>query len=89
MAPELRPTMKGSGALPHAVAFAARRIGSAFAARHWWFTLGASLFAVIVALLLLTPWIAPHDPAALDLRLRLASPGPQHWLGTDHLAGTG
>ena len=85
MPPELRPTMNGSGASSHAAAFALRRFGSAFAARHWWFTLGMSVFAVIAALLLLTPWISPHDPTALDLRLRLASPGPQHWLGTDHL----
>ena len=82
---ELRPTMNGSGALPHAASFALRRFGSVFAARHWWFTLGMSVFAVIAALLLLTPWISPHDPTALDLRLRLAPPDPQHWLGTDHL----
>ena len=85
MPAELRPTMNGSGASSHAAAFALRRFGSAFAARHWWFTLGTSVFAVIAALLLLTPWISPYDPAALDLRLRLVSPGPQHWLGTDHL----
>ena len=85
MASELRPTMIGSGALSHAASVAVRRFGGAFAARHWWFTLGMSVFAVIAALLLLTPWISPHDPFALDLRLRLTPPGPQHWLGTDHL----
>ena len=85
MVPELRPTMNGSGAASHAAASAVRRFASAFAARHWWFTVGMSVFAVIAALLLLTPWISPHDPAALDLRMRMASPGPQHWLGTDHL----
>ena len=85
MAPELRPVMNGSGAASLAAVSVARRFGSAFAARHWWFTVGMSVFAVIAALLLLTPWISPHDPAALDLRMRLAPPEPQHWLGTDHL----
>ena len=85
MPTELRPTMNASGASLHAAAIAVRRFGSAFAARHWWFTVGISVFALIAALLLLTPWIAPHDPAALDLRMRMVSPSPQHWLGTDHL----
>ena len=85
MPTELRPTMNGSGASLHAAAIAVRRFGSAFAVRHWWFTVGISVFALIAALLLLTPWIAPHDPAALDLRMRMVSPSPQHWLGTDHL----
>ena len=62
-----------------------RHFGRVPAARHWWFTLGMSAFAVIAALLILTPWISPHDPAALDLRLRMALPSPEHWLGTDHL----
>ena len=85
MPTELRPTMNASGASLHAAASAVRRFGSAFAARHWWFTVGISVFALIAALLLLTPWIAPHDPAALDLRMRMVAPSPQHWLGTDHL----
>ena len=85
MPTELRPTMNASGASLHAAAIAFRRFGSAFAARHWWFTVGISVFALIAALLLLTPWIAPHDPAALDLRMRMVAPSPQHWLGTDHL----
>ena len=74
-----------SRAPPHAAAVVARRIRGAFAARHWWFTLGLSVFAVIAGVLILTPWITPHDPAALDLRLRMAPPSPEHWLGTDHL----
>jgi peptide/nickel transport system permease protein len=32
---------------------------------------------------LLAPWLAPHDPAALDLAGALEPPGPGHWLGRD------
>ena len=85
MRPELRPATAGDVAPPHSVAPAVRWVRGALAARHWWFTLGMSVFAVIAALLVLTPWITPHDPAALDLRLRLTPPGAEHWLGTDHL----
>jgi peptide/nickel transport system permease protein len=44
---------------------------------------------VIVALLVLAavaaPVLAPYDPDAQDLALRLAPPGALHWLGTDEL----
>ena len=75
----------GYGAMPHAAASVVRQARTAFAARHWWFTLGLSVFAIIAGVLILTPWISPHDPAALDLRLRMTLPSPEHWLGTDHL----
>ena len=83
--PRDREQQGGSRAAPHAAAVVVRRIRTAFAARHWWFTLGLSVFAVIAGALMLTPWISPHDPAALDLHLRMAPPSPEHWLGTDHL----
>jgi peptide/nickel transport system permease protein len=42
------------------------------------------VLALIVLAALLAPWLAPYDPAAGSIRLRLASPGtPGHWLGTD------
>lgn len=46
---------------------------------------GATLFALIMVILLLTPWLMPHDPAAQDLDNRLAPAGGAHLLGTDHL----
>ena len=85
MRPELAPTTSGHGPASRAAASMARRVRGGLAGRHWWFTFGMSVFAVIAALLVLTPWISPHDPAALDLRLRMVPPGPEHWLGTDHL----
>jgi peptide/nickel transport system permease protein len=53
--------------------------------RHWTFGIGAGLLALVLLVLALTPWIAPHDPAVQDLSQRLAGPSAQHWLGTDHL----
>jgi peptide/nickel transport system permease protein len=51
--------------------------------------LGAALaMALIVGVTILAPWIAPHDPIAVDIRHRLVPPA---WMtrGTaDHLLGT-
>ena len=52
---------------------------------HWAFLVGASFFVIVCILLILTPWIAPYDPAAQNLLNRLAAPGPEHLFGTDHL----
>lgn len=53
--------------------------------RPWTFTFGAVTLTVILLVLVLTPWIAPHDPASQDLANRLAGPSGEHWFGTDHL----
>jgi ABC-type dipeptide/oligopeptide/nickel transport system permease subunit len=53
--------------------------------RHWTFVLGSALLALILVLLLLTPWLAPHEPASQDLANRLSGPSADHWFGTDHL----
>ena len=51
----------------------------------WTLVVGAAILGLIVVLLLLTPWIAPYDPAQQDLTQRLAAPSAAHWLGTDQL----
>jgi peptide/nickel transport system permease protein len=44
----------------------------------------AAVLALIVAASVLAPWLAPHDPNAGSIRLRLAPVGsPAHVLGTD------
>jgi len=45
----------------------------------------AFLAAVVLGGALFAPLIAPNDPLAVDLTIRLSPPGPGHWLGTDHL----
>jgi peptide/nickel transport system permease protein len=42
------------------------------------------LFAFILCALF-APWLAPQDPARLDLTGRLLAPGHGHWFGTDEL----
>lgn len=47
----------------------------------------AGLWAIIavIAMALLAPWIATHNPDAQSLTERLLPPSAQHWLGTDEL----
>jgi len=47
--------------------------------------IGVVLIAVFVAFALFAPWIAPRDPAAIDLPGRLNLPSRVHWFGTDEL----
>jgi len=46
---------------------------------------GAVLLTCFVLCAVLAPWLAPQDPAQLDLSGRLLSPGHGHWFGTDEL----
>jgi peptide/nickel transport system permease protein len=48
-------------------------------------TIGVILVILFVILALFAPWIAPQDPAAIDLPNRLSSASHSHWLGTDEL----
>ncbi|MBD3624955.1 MAG: ABC transporter permease [Rhodobacteraceae bacterium] len=44
---------------------------------------GLIIFASIIALSLLAPMIAQHDPRAPNLRAMLDGPSAEHWFGTD------
>lgn len=46
---------------------------------------GMVLVTVFVLFALFAPWIAPKDPAAINLPLRLQGPSVAHWFGTDEL----
>ena len=46
---------------------------------------GMVLVVIFVICALFAPWIAPQDPAAINLPSRLASPTLAHWCGTDEL----
>ena len=65
--------------------YALHHAGTILMEQHWWFLIGLFLFMIIICALILTPWIMPYDPAGIDLRLRIAPPSWEHWLGTDHL----
>jgi peptide/nickel transport system permease protein len=46
---------------------------------------GLVVVVLLVAVSVLAPLLATHDPGAQDLAHRLARPGAGHWLGTDEL----
>jgi peptide/nickel transport system permease protein len=46
---------------------------------------GAALIVIFVIFALCAPWIAPQDPAAINLPMRLENPSHAHWFGTDEL----
>jgi peptide/nickel transport system permease protein len=46
---------------------------------------GVVLLTCFVLCAVLAPWLAPQNPAQLDLRGRLLPPGHGHWFGTDEL----
>lgn len=46
---------------------------------------GVVLVSIFVLCAIFAPWIAPQDPAHIDLPNRLQTPSAQHWCGTDEL----
>ena len=46
---------------------------------------GLTLLLLFLFCAIFAPWLAPRDPAQLDLTGRLQSPSPAHLLGTDEL----
>ncbi len=58
-----------------------------------WLTFRANklaMFGLVILILLIVmavfaPWLAPYSPFSQNLADRLQPPGPEHWLGTDHL----
>jgi peptide/nickel transport system permease protein len=47
--------------------------------------IGVGLLMVFAGCALFAPWLAPQDPARLDLTGRLMGPSAAHWFGTDEL----
>jgi len=46
---------------------------------------GLLIVALVLACAVFAPWIATHNPNALDVMNRFSPPSGAHWLGTDHL----
>jgi len=46
---------------------------------------GAVLLVLFAVMAIFAPWIAPANPASIDLMHRLAPPSAAHWFGTDEL----
>jgi peptide/nickel transport system permease protein len=47
--------------------------------------LGVLLAVLFAVMAVAAPWLAPANPAAIDLSHRLAAPSAAHWFGTDQL----
>jgi peptide/nickel transport system permease protein len=47
--------------------------------------IGIVLVTLFVICAIFAPWIAPQDPAHIELPMRLAGPSSAHWCGTDEL----
>jgi peptide/nickel transport system permease protein len=46
---------------------------------------GLALSLLLIVLALAAPWLAPADPTAQHLAVRLTGPSATHWMGTDEL----
>jgi peptide/nickel transport system permease protein len=46
---------------------------------------GLTLLVIFLLCAIFAPWLAPQDPAQLDLTGRLMGPSGSHWFGTDEL----
>lgn len=51
--------------------------------RHQLAVVGVFVLAALVLAVLLAPWLAPHDPNALNATEKLQGPSAEHWFGTD------
>lgn len=47
--------------------------------------IGGVIMIVMLLMMVVSPWIVPHDPNSLDLTARLQAPSAQHWFGTDEV----
>jgi peptide/nickel transport system permease protein len=71
---------------PSAWRTAARLVGTALPRllRNRSFAIGGAITLSLVLIAIFAGELAPFDPLKSNFRARLASPGPEHWLGTDH-----
>ncbi len=53
--------------------------------RHRMALAGMALMGLIVALVILAPWVTPYDPNEIDLKIRLQPPDARNLMGTDEL----
>ena len=72
-------------ALPSPVAAASRKGLWPWLRRHPTVLAGLILLLAMVAMAILSPLVATHDPLQLNPRQRLRPPSLEHWFGTDHL----
>ncbi len=47
--------------------------------------IGGAIIVLMLLMMVLSPWITPYDPNAIDLTARLLPPSATHWFGTDEV----
>ncbi|MDU4941193.1 MAG: D,D-dipeptide ABC transporter permease [Mixta calida] len=47
--------------------------------------IGGAIMALMLLMMLFSPWLTPLDPNAVDLAARLQPPSSAHWFGTDEV----
>ncbi|QLO42709.1 D,D-dipeptide ABC transporter permease [Citrobacter freundii] len=47
--------------------------------------IGGAIIVLMLLMMVLSPWITPYDPNAIDLTARLLPPSTTHWFGTDEV----
>ena len=47
--------------------------------------LGVLIVISVTVIAVLAPVLSPYDPTIMDAGAKLVPPGPEHWMGTDHL----
>jgi peptide/nickel transport system permease protein len=50
-----------------------------------WVWIGGAIIALLLVVAVGAPWLAPHDPGAVNLPDALLGPSGAHWMGTDSL----
>jgi peptide/nickel transport system permease protein len=53
--------------------------------RYWLAALGGAIVLAWIVIAIVSPYVVPHPPDALDLSQRLLPPSETYWLGTDML----
>ena len=51
---------------------------------NYLFTFGVIICLFWILMAILAPVLAPYDPVAQDLTIRLQPPSAEHWFGTDN-----
>lgn len=51
----------------------------------WWVGIGGAIVGILTVLAIAAPWLAMHDPDAINLQNALQPPSTSAWLGTDSL----
>ena len=47
--------------------------------------IGGVIIVLMLLMMVLSPWLTPYDPNAIDLSARLLPPTAAHWFGTDEV----